>query len=71
MASAIQAAAPPSPCNPTAVALRLLMLNTLHSSPEQARHQADWIAAQEGAGIVVITEVSSGPTSTGPSPPRA
>ena len=61
MTSAIQATAPPSPRNLTAVALRLLMLNTQHSSPQRARHQADWIAAQEGADTVVITEVSSGP----------
>jgi exodeoxyribonuclease III len=60
MTSARHATVPPSPRNPTAVALRLLMLNTQHSSPERARRQADWMAAQEGAGIVVITEVSSG-----------
>ena len=63
MTSALRAAAPPSPGKPPAMELRLrlLMLNAQHSSPERARRQADWIAAREDAGIVIITEVSSGP----------
>jgi exonuclease III len=36
------------------------MLNAQHSSPERARRQADWIATQEGADIVVVTEVGPG-----------
>jgi exodeoxyribonuclease-3 len=62
MTSAPHVAAPP-PGKPPATGLRLqlLMLNAQSSSPERARRQADWIGAQEGAGIVVITEVSSGP----------
>lgn len=63
MTSALRAAAPPSSGKPPAMAfrLRLMMMNAQHSSPGRARRQADWLAAQEGADIVVITEVSSGP----------
>jgi exodeoxyribonuclease-3 len=61
MTSAPHVAASPLGKPPaTGLRLQLLMLNAQSSSPERARRQADWIAAQEGAGIVVITEVSSG-----------
>lgn len=54
--------APPSLGKPPAMELRLrlLTLNAQHSSPERARRQAAWIAAQEGGSIVVITEVGPG-----------
>jgi exonuclease III len=63
MTTAPRAAAPLFPERPPAAGagFRLLMLNAQHSSAERARRQADWIAAQESAGIVVITEVSPGP----------
>lgn len=40
-------------------AVRLLLFNAQHASPERSRRQAAWITAQEDADIAVITEVSS------------
>jgi exonuclease III len=62
MISAPHVAAPSQGKPPaTGLRLQLLTLNVQRSSPERARRQADWIAAQESADVVVITEVSSGP----------
>ncbi|MFJ9574587.1 endonuclease/exonuclease/phosphatase family protein [Streptomyces bacillaris] len=44
---------------PASDAVRLLLFNAQHASPERSRRQAEWIAGQEGADIVVLTEVSS------------
>ncbi|MFE5594161.1 endonuclease/exonuclease/phosphatase family protein [Streptomyces sp. NPDC056549] len=44
---------------PATDAVRLLLFNAQHASAERSRRQADWIASQEHADIVVLTEVSS------------
>ncbi len=44
-----------------AAEVRLLVFNAQHASPGRARRQAEWIAAQEAADLVVISEVGSGP----------
>ena len=44
--------------------VRLLVFNAQHASPGRARRQAEWIAAQEAADLVVISEVGSGPGGT-------
>jgi exodeoxyribonuclease-3 len=41
--------------------VRLLVFNAQHASPGRARRQAEWIAAQERADALVISEVGSGP----------
>jgi len=41
--------------------VRLLVFNAQHAAPGRARRQAEWIAAQEAADLVVISEVGSGP----------
>ncbi len=41
--------------------VRLLVFNAQHASPGRARRQAEWIAAQEAADLLVISEVGSGP----------
>jgi exonuclease III len=56
-AALLATAVPPAP----APWLRLLVFNAQHSSAERARRQAGWIAIQENADVVVITEVGSGP----------
>ncbi|MFE0704908.1 endonuclease [Streptomyces sp. NPDC058872] len=40
-------------------AVRLLLFNAQHASPDRSRRQAAWVAAQENADIAVFTEVSS------------
>ncbi|MBY8887284.1 endonuclease [Streptomyces sp. PTM05] len=40
-------------------AVRLMLFNAQHASPDRSRRQAEWIAAQEIADIAVLTEVSS------------
>jgi hypothetical protein len=40
---------------------RLLVFNAQHAAPGRARRQAEWIAAQEAADLVVISEAGSGP----------
>ncbi|WP_240103257.1 endonuclease [Streptomyces sp. MUM 16J] len=40
-------------------AVRLLLFNAQHASPERSRRQAAWTAAQEDADTAVFTEVSS------------
>ncbi|MHC3393907.1 endonuclease/exonuclease/phosphatase family protein [Streptomyces lavendulocolor] len=40
-------------------AVRLLLFNAQHASPDRSRRQAAWVAAQEDADIAVFTEVSS------------
>lgn len=42
-------------------AARVLLFNCQHASPGRARRQAAWIGSQEGADLVVLTEVGSGP----------
>lgn len=37
--------------------LRLLTMNVQHASAERGRRQAHWLAAQEGADVLVLTEV--------------
>lgn len=44
---------------PATDAVRLLLFNAQHASPDRSRRQAEWIAGQEGADIAVLTEVSS------------
>lgn len=44
---------------PATDAVRLLLFNAQHASPERSRRQAEWIAGQEDADIAVLTEVSS------------
>ena len=39
----------------------LMLFNAQHAAPDRARRQAAWIAAQENAGLVIATEVGSGP----------
>src|ERR1017187_4864954 len=46
---------------PTANMLRLLVFNAQHASPSRARRQAEWIASQETADLVILTEVGAGP----------
>ena len=41
--------------------IRLLVFNAQHASPARARRQAAWIASQETADLVIITEVGPGP----------
>ena len=41
--------------------VRLLAFNAQHSSPSRARLQAAWIAGEETADLVVLTEVGPGP----------
>ncbi|SFC16518.1 endonuclease/exonuclease/phosphatase family protein [Streptomyces aidingensis] len=43
---------------------RLLVFNVQHASPERARRQAAWLAAQESADLMVLTEVGTGPGGT-------
>jgi exodeoxyribonuclease III len=53
---------PPGPAHqPSTGTIRLLVFNAQHASPARARRQAAWIASQETADIVIITEVSPGP----------
>ncbi|WP_435057713.1 endonuclease/exonuclease/phosphatase family protein [Streptomyces sp. bgisy060] len=40
-------------------AVRLLLFNAQHASPDRSRRQAAWTASQEDADIAVFTEVSS------------
>ncbi|MEU5662097.1 endonuclease/exonuclease/phosphatase family protein [Streptomyces longwoodensis] len=40
-------------------AVRLLLFNAQHASPDRSRRQVAWVAGQEGADIAVFTEVSS------------
>lgn len=54
-----------SPAEPThqpaTDAVRLLVFNAQHASPSRARRQAEWIASQEIADLVILTEVGAGP----------
>jgi len=53
---------PPEPArNAANGAVRLMLFNAQHAAPGRARRQAAWIAAQEDADLVVITEVGAGP----------
>ena len=53
---------PPGPVHQAdAGALRLLIFNAQHASPARARRQAAWIASQETADLVILTEVGTGP----------
>lgn len=45
-------------------AARVLLFNCQHASPERARRQAAWIGDQEGADLLVLTEVGPGPGGT-------
>jgi exonuclease III len=40
---------------------RVLVFNAQHAAPARAHRQAEWIAAQRAADLVVVTEVGSGP----------
>ncbi|CAL9587192.1 hypothetical protein SUDANB106_05166 [Streptomyces sp. enrichment culture] len=52
--------APEEPAHqPADDAVRLLLFNAQHASPDRSRRQAAWVAAQEDADIAVFTEVSS------------
>jgi exodeoxyribonuclease III len=46
---------------PAAGMVRLLVFNAQHASPSRARRQAEWIARQEAADLVILTEVGAGP----------
>lgn len=39
----------------------MLVFNAQHASPARAYRQVEWIAAQEDADLVVVTEVGAGP----------
>jgi exonuclease III len=41
--------------------VRLMVFNSQHAAPGRARRQAAWIAAQDNADLVVVTEVGAGP----------
>ena len=41
--------------------IRLLIFNTQHASPARARRQVAWIASQQNADLVILTEVGAGP----------
>jgi exodeoxyribonuclease III len=54
--------APPGPVHQADPdVIRLLVFNTQHASPARARRQAAWIAGQQAADLVIITEVGPGP----------
>lgn len=40
---------------------RVLVFNAQHSAPGRAYRQVEWIATQEAADLVVVTEVGAGP----------
>jgi exonuclease III len=42
-------------------AVRVLVFNAQHSAPGRAHRQVEWIADQEHADLVVVTEVGGGP----------
>jgi exodeoxyribonuclease-3 len=46
---------------PAAGTIRLLIFNTQHASPARARRQAAWIAGQDTADLLILTEVGPGP----------
>ncbi|MFH0246597.1 endonuclease/exonuclease/phosphatase family protein [Streptomyces sp. HK10] len=51
---------PGAPPRPGATgAAQVLLFNTQHAAPARARRQVAWIAAQDRADLVVLTEVSS------------
>ena len=52
---------PPAACTPGTGMVRLMVFNTQHASPSRARRQAAWIAAQDDADLVILTEVGPGP----------
>src|SRR6266704_1081756 len=53
---------PPQPAHqPATSTVRLMVFNAQHASPSRARRQAAWIASQENADLVVVTEVGAGP----------
>jgi exodeoxyribonuclease-3 len=53
---------PAAPRHEAAVdAARVLVFNAQHAAPARAHRQVEWIAAQETADLVVVTEVGSGP----------
>ncbi|WNI18051.1 endonuclease/exonuclease/phosphatase family protein [Actinacidiphila sp. ITFR-21] len=53
---AFAAPAVPHPAGST-IQARVLLFNAQHAAPERARRQAAWIAGQENADLLVITEV--------------
>jgi exonuclease III len=52
---------PEQAVDPSTTELRALTLNVQHASPARSRRQAEWLAGQPGADIVVLTEVGPGP----------
>ncbi len=52
---------PASAHQPDTGTIRLLVFNAQHAAPARARSQAAWIASQETADLVIITEVGPGP----------
>jgi exonuclease III len=53
---------PPGPAHqPATGTIRLLVFNAQHASPGRAHRQAAWIASQQTADLVIITEVGPGP----------
>lgn len=45
----------------TGVTMELLVFNAQHASPDRARRQAAWLAADPQADVLVLTEVGVGP----------
>jgi exodeoxyribonuclease-3 len=45
----------------TAGVVRLMLFNAQHAAPGRARRQAAWIAAQDNADLVIVTEAGAGP----------
>jgi exodeoxyribonuclease III len=53
---------PPRPARQAGLGtVRLMLFNAQHASPERARRQAAWIASQDTADLLVVTEVGAGP----------
>ncbi|MDH6579499.1 endonuclease/exonuclease/phosphatase family protein [Kitasatospora sp. MAP5-34] len=46
---------------PSSTELRAVIFNTQHAAATRARAQVDWLAAQQGADVLVLTEVGAGP----------
>lgn len=55
------APAPPDARCPAGGLLRLLVFNAQNAGPDRARRQAEWIAAQDTADLLILTETGSGP----------
>ncbi|MDT0307293.1 endonuclease/exonuclease/phosphatase family protein [Streptomyces sp. DSM 44917] len=46
---------------PSTTTARLMVFNVQHAAPERARRQAAWLAGQEMADLLILTEVGTSP----------